>query len=48
MSLTNDLMFTVHESKLGFEETVASIKAAAEENGWEIPMVHHSGQLFRS
>jgi uncharacterized protein (DUF302 family) len=47
MSLMNDLMFTVHESKLGFEETVASIKAAAEENGWEIPMVHDLQQTYQ-
>lgn len=27
-------------SKFGFEETVESLKAAAEENGWNIPAVH--------
>ena len=40
MGLMNKMMFAVYESKLGFEETVASLTAAAQEHGWEIPMVH--------
>lgn len=30
-------MFVVYESKLGFEETLESIVASAEENKWSIP-----------
>jgi uncharacterized protein (DUF302 family) len=43
----NKIRFTVHESKLGFEETVASLTATAEKNGWEIPMVHDLRKTYR-
>jgi uncharacterized protein (DUF302 family) len=34
------MMFTVHQSKLGFDETIAAVQKAAQKHGWQIPMVH--------
>lgn len=33
-------MFDLKTSKLGFEETVAAIRAAAEKRGWKVDQVH--------
>lgn len=33
-------MFDLKTSKLGFEETVAAIRAAAEKRGWKVEQVH--------
>jgi len=34
-------MIVENKSKLGFEETVETIKTAAAEAGWKVPTVHH-------
>jgi len=34
------IMFDLRTSKLGFEETVAAIRAAAEKRGWKVDQVH--------
>jgi uncharacterized protein (DUF302 family) len=41
------MMFTVHDSTLGFEETVAALKESAEKNGWEISMVHDLQKTYQ-
>lgn len=35
----SDLMFSVHKSKLGFEETVSAIEKSGKENGWYNPEI---------
>jgi uncharacterized protein (DUF302 family) len=40
MSLMRKMMFTIHRSELGFDETIAALKESAQEHGWQIPMVH--------
>jgi len=34
------MMLTVHESRLGFDETVAAIENAAIEQGWKVPKIY--------
>jgi uncharacterized protein (DUF302 family) len=41
------MMFTVHRSDLGFDETVSALKDSAQEHGWEIPMVHDCQETYR-
>lgn len=33
-------MLTVHESRLGFEETVIAVSASAIERGWRVPKIY--------
>jgi uncharacterized protein (DUF302 family) len=40
MSLMQKMMFSVYQSELDFDQTVASLSEAAQRNGWQIPMVH--------
>jgi uncharacterized protein (DUF302 family) len=39
-NLMRKMMFTVHRSDLGFDETVAALRESALEHGWEVSMVH--------
>lgn len=39
-SLMPRLMLTVHDSKLGFDDTVAAIQSSAEAHGWKCPKVY--------
>ena len=34
------LMLTVHDSRLGFDDTVAAIQSSAEAHGWKCPKVY--------
>ena len=34
------MMLTVHESRLGFDETVAAIENSAVEQGWKVPKIY--------
>ena len=40
MNLMEKMMFTVHRSELGFEETVEALRASARDHGWHISMEH--------
>ena len=40
MNLMRKVMLSVHQSELGFDETVAAISEAAVKHGWDIPMIH--------
>jgi uncharacterized protein (DUF302 family) len=40
MGLMQKMMFSVHRSDLGFDETVTALKESAQEHGWQIPMTH--------
>jgi uncharacterized protein (DUF302 family) len=37
----------VHDSTLGFDETVAALKESAEKHGWEISMVHDLQKAYQ-
>jgi uncharacterized protein (DUF302 family) len=39
-TLMPGMMITVHESKLGFEETVSEINESAIERGWAVPKIY--------
>ncbi|NQE44557.1 hypothetical protein C5S31_00870 [ANME-1 cluster archaeon GoMg2] len=39
-TLMPGMMITVHESKLGFEETVSAINGSAIERGWTVPKIY--------
>ena len=39
-TLMPGMMITVHESKLGFEETVSAINESAIERGWTVPKIY--------
>ncbi len=47
MSIMRKMMFTVHRSELGFDETVAALKESAQEHGWKVPMVHDLQESYR-
>jgi uncharacterized protein (DUF302 family) len=40
------MMFKVYKSRLGFEETVATISDDAVKNGWEVPQVRDLQQTY--
>ena len=40
MDAIRKIMFTVHRSKLGFDETGHALTESAEKHGWEVPIVH--------
>jgi uncharacterized protein (DUF302 family) len=42
-----NMMFTIYRSDLDFEQTVDTLKASAEEHGWQIPMVHDLQAEYR-
>lgn len=46
MNLMEQMMFAVHRSKLGFDETVAALIESAKANGWSIPMTHDLQQNY--
>jgi uncharacterized protein (DUF302 family) len=39
MGTIADLMFSVHKSKLGFEETISAIEKSGKESGWYNPVI---------
>jgi uncharacterized protein (DUF302 family) len=41
------MMFTVHRSELGFDETVAALKESAQEHGWKVPIMHDLQESYR-
>ncbi len=47
MNLMRKMMFTVHRSDLGFDETVTALKASAQEHGWDIPMMHDCQETYQ-
>lgn len=47
MSLMRKMMFTVHHSDLGFDETVAALQQSAQKHGWEISMVHDLQRCYQ-
>jgi uncharacterized protein (DUF302 family) len=47
MNLMTKMMFTVHKSELGFDETVAALKESAVKHGWQIPMVHDLQKTYQ-
>lgn len=47
MSLMRKMMFTVHHSELGFDETVAALKESAQKHGWTVPMTHDLQESYR-
>jgi uncharacterized protein (DUF302 family) len=48
MSFMRKMMFTVHRSKLDFEETVEALRTSAQEHGWEIPMEHDLQENYQN
>lgn len=47
MTLMRRMMFTVHHSELGFDETVAALRESAEKHGWQISMVHDLQECYQ-
>jgi uncharacterized protein (DUF302 family) len=47
MNLVHKMMFTVHHSELGFDETVTALKESAQKHGWDIPMVHDLQKTYQ-
>lgn len=47
MSLMRKMMFTVHRSELGFDETVAALRESAQKHGWTVPMMHDLQESYQ-
>lgn len=47
MTLMRKMMFSVHRSKLGFDETIAALRESAEEHGWTVPMEHDLQERYQ-
>jgi uncharacterized protein (DUF302 family) len=46
MSLMQRMMFSVYQSELGFDETVAALREAARRNGWDVRMEHDLQECY--